>query len=468
MRQRGRGRVAPAVVAALCAAAVLPAQARAADEPGAYAFEPTARTVEGTADTTDAPPLARGGTYRDAIGPGGELFYRVELDAASHAYVSVTAVPRPGTKVSYDDELEVTLQDRDGDSCARDSVRFGSAEFPRPIGTYAHRTIEDGASCQQADRYYVLIERTGAGTSSGDPWELEIRHVTEPGVRAGGASEAPRDWPSGVPAPPGGEARDRRGGTGFHSATGLERGEWRDAIRPGETLFYKVPVDWGQQLFASADLGSAAGDGQVSHALTMALHNPARGLVDSARAVSYDGRQKSAELDPLPPVAYGNRFDSSDAVNGMRFAGWYYLRVSLSPEVEEEFGPGALELSLRLDVTGDRGKGAPAYAGPAGDFQVTDEDLSAAREGQDASAAAKSDTMRLVAAGGIGAGTVLVLGLGVWTLVARRRAAGAPRGGSGGGSGSGPGGGPGAAIGSARDVRDGGTSPARYGPPAAR
>ncbi|WP_138904574.1 hypothetical protein [Streptomyces albidochromogenes] len=362
MGQRGRGRVAPAVMAALCAVAALPAQARAAGEVRPYAFDPSAEWVEGAASNTDARRLRAGGTYRDTIGPGGRLFYRLELDAESNAYVAATAVPRPGTKVSFDDALKVTLQDRDGDVCGDDTARFGSARFARPLGTYAHRTVEKDGPCQERDSYYALIERTGAAGSSGDPWELEIRHVTEPGVEPGGPTEAPEDWPSGSPAPPLTQARERRGGTGFHRATGLEQGEWRDRIRPGETLFYKVPVDWGQQLFASADLGSTAGEGYVSHALTMALHNPARGLVDSASDISYNGRQKSTALDPLPPVAYENRFDSSDSVNGMRFAGWYYLKVSLSPDVARDFGPGALGLTLRLTVAGGNGGGAPELA----------------------------------------------------------------------------------------------------------
>lgn len=449
--------MAPAVVAALCAVAAVPAQAWAVGEPAPYSYEPSAKPAGGTATNTDARRLEPGGTYRDAIKPGGKLFYRLELDAASNAYVSAMAVPKPGTKVGYADELKVTLQDRDGSSCSYNTARFGSAEFARPIGTYAHRTVEkDSSSCQDANTYYALIERTSAASSSPDPWELEIRHVREPGVRAGGATEAPEDWPSGSPTQqPAGEARDRRGGTSFYSATGLKDGEWRDRIKPGETLFYKVPVDWGQQLFASADLGSAAGDGYVSNALTMALYNPARGLVDSAADVSYDGRQKSSAFDPLPPVAYENRFDSSDDVNGMRFAGWYYLRVSLSPEVGKEFGPEPLGLSLRLNVVNDK-ESAPAYKGPAGDFQVTGQDLSAAQDGLSTPEVARSDTMRLVAAAGIGAGTVLVLGLAVWTLVARRRAA----------AGTGEAAGPGTAA-SAGPGPDRG-APTRYGPPAAR
>ncbi len=445
-RQRSRGRVASAALAALCAVAALPGQAWAAGEPSPYTYEPSAQPVKGAVVNTDAEQLKAGGTYKDSIKPGGKLFYRVVLDAKSNAYVSATAVPKLGTKVSYADELKVTLQDRDGNSCNYGTAQFQSAEFARPVGTYAHRTIDkDSTSCQEADTYYVLVERDSEATSSSEPWDLEIRHLTEPGLKAAGPTAAPENWPSASPEPPTGGPQERRGGTSFFSARGLKEGEWRDKIKPGETLFYKVPVDWGQQLFASADLSSAAGEGYVPNALAMAVYNPARGLVDSASDVAYDGKQKSTALDPLPPVAYENRFDSKDSVNGMRFAGWYYLRVSLNPAVEKEFGSNPLGLSLRLNVKGDA-QSAPGYAGPAGDFEVTDDHLSAAESGQSSSEAEKSGTMQLVAAAGIGAGTVLVLGLGVWMLVARRRAAAGP-----------PSAGQGADSG----------APTQYGPPAA-
>jgi hypothetical protein len=191
-----------------------------------------------------------------------------------------------------------------------------------------------------------------------------------------------------------------------------------------------VPVDWGQQIFASADLGTSTvsrapdSSGSGSQAMQLTLHNPARGYVVDSPSVHYDGTQESTALDPLPPVAYENRYGSGRATEAMRFAGWYYLSVSLNPEIAEGFGKAALPLTLRVNIEGRATEG-PAYARPAGDFEVTQDDREAAASGKSAPEAAKSDTMELIAVAGIGAGTVLVLGLGVWTLVARRRAAAA-------------------------------------------
>ncbi|MEV6419730.1 hypothetical protein [Streptomyces sp. NPDC051662] len=430
--QCGRGRAASArgpravaVGAAVCLLAALPGQARAAGEPSPYAFDPGARRISGAATTSGAKPLDADRTYRDAIEPGGTLIYRLNLDAETNAYVSAVAVPGPATTVAYGDKIKISLQNSRGSDCDSNDAQFGAAStFPRPLAAYAYRLIEQGASsCQEAGPYYVVIERTGEDTSTPEPWELEIRHVSEPELTGPGPSEAPSGWPSASPEPVGGEPRARAGGLGFYDAAELGKGEWTTEIEPGASLFYRVPVDWGQQIFAAADLGSAAaGSGFVSGAFSMALYNPARGLVETSNSLSYTGKQKTTAIDPLPPVAYENRFGSRTGDKEMRFAGWYYLRVSLNPEVGEKFGAGPYGLTLRIDVEGDP-KDAPAYAGPAGDFSVNPDDRQSAADGGTTGAGgADNEAMKWVAAAGIGVGTVLVLGLGVWTLLARRRA----------------------------------------------
>ncbi|MBM9620468.1 hypothetical protein [Streptomyces zhihengii] len=429
-RQRGRTRLALAGVAAVCAVAGAPAPAGAAGEPNPYTFDSAAKPVTGTAVNSNGPALTAGSTYKDSIRPGEKRYYRVDLDATVNAYVSAVAVPKLATKVAYADELSVSVENRSGTACSEGEARFGSAAYARPVADYASRRVDkESSTCQEAGTYYVLLERTGDATSSPDPWDVEIRFVTEPALSGQAPTAAPEDWPSASPAAPAGGPVARAGGNGFHDATGLAQGEWQDEIRPGRTLFYRVPVDWGQQVFVSADLGSstAADPGSVSSALALALHNPARGLVDEQSGVYYDGKQKSLALDPLPPVAYENRFDSDSTVSAVRFAGWYYLSVTLNPEIADEFGDEPLPLTLRVNIEGEARSG-PGYDGPAGDFQVTDDDQEAADSGRNAAEESTSATMRVVAAAGIGTGTLLVLGLGVWTLLARRRAAAGPGG----------------------------------------
>ncbi|MFJ3584518.1 hypothetical protein ACIPPS_20140 [Streptomyces sp. NPDC090127] len=432
----GRG-LAAALGATVCAAvftaAALPGTAWAAGE-SPYGFDGGAQPIKGAATSLDARPLTAGQSYRDSIKKDGKLYYRVDLGTQENAYVSVVAVPKAGGAAEYGDGITVTLQDGSGAQCGYQDSSFASATFTRPITAYAHRTIEpDRSTCQQAGAYYVLVERTSKAASPPDDWQLEIRYVPEPGVTQNGPTELPENWPSSSPPPPVGGPQKRQGGTGFHDATSLRQGEWRADIEPGQTLFYRVPVDWGQQVFATAELGSSptGATGYVPNALVLSLDNPARGHVDQ-NTVSYDGKPATLALDPHRPVAFENRYSSHSTTNALRFAGWYHLSATLSPEIVKEYGDRPVQLTLRVNVTGTP-KAGPAYAGDAGPFQVTADDRDAAASGASGDEAGTNDGMVVVAAAGIGAGTVLLAGLGVWSFAGRRRAArDAARGGPGG------------------------------------
>ncbi|MFC8130519.1 hypothetical protein [Streptomyces sp. NPDC057302] len=443
-----RGRVALAAGAALCVVAAVPGRAAAdTPTPSPYVFADRAVPVEGAKNSMGAVKLTPGSTYKSSLARGGKVYYQLQLDARETVYVSATAVPGLDAKVVYGDGVEVSLQDANGNRCNSGDARFGTAQSPRPITAWAVRAVGPAENrCKVAGTYYVVVERNSDPGSSTQTWDTELRVVSEPGVAKGAPMTPPDAWNSASPTPPTGMRKERRGGTGFNDARALRAGVWGDRIEPGQTLFYRVPVDWGQQLSASAELGSASGGGgeYVTSALVMSRSNPVRARIDDADT-AYDGQQKSATLEPLAPVAYENRYSPVDGVAATRFAGWYYLSVHLNPKVAREFGKGPLGLTLRVNVDG-AAKKAPAYVGtarPSDEFSVTGQDKDAAVRG-DTSAGGGSeggdgsgngdgdgdgdgDGMKLVAAGGFGAGTLLLMILGVWTVIGRRRAGRAGR-----------------------------------------
>ncbi|MFF4832408.1 hypothetical protein [Streptomyces sp. NPDC001315] len=386
-----------------------------------YAFAADARTVTGATSTADAARLDPGETYRSTLPRSGKVYYRLELDATSSAYASATAVPAPDAAISAVDGIRVSVQDSDSHSCSYDSAIFGAARSPHPIAAWGAREVSPAKTlCQEAGTYYVVVERIGTTGSSPQDWGLELAAFSEPPLEKAGATSAPEAWSSASPAPLADEPEGRKGGAGFDTATTVEQGAWRSDIAPGQTLFYKVPVHWGRQLYATADLGSASkGSGYAVGALVLSLYNPVRAHVEDV-GTNYDGSQKSATLAPLPPVRYANRYDVADAVSTMRFAGSYYLVVHLAAQVADRFGEGPFGLTLRVGV-GGAGEPGPGYAGqslPRGVFDVTAGDRAAS------GGAAGGDTvMKAVAVGGIGTGSVLLLVLGMWTATARRRAA---------------------------------------------
>ncbi|MEU2063640.1 hypothetical protein [Streptomyces sp. NPDC013455] len=390
--------------------------------PGAYAFAPGARTVEGAGAAADAALLEPGRTYRSSLPRDGRLYYRLRLAAKDTAYVPVTAVPPADATVTSTDGIRVSLRDAHGTSCAYASARFGAGLSPRPVTAVGQREAGK-ALCQGGGTYHLLVERLdeqGSGAAAQDrPWDLEIAPATEPGLARAGATTAPPAPGSATPEPLAGTARDRRGGTGFATARPLGQGVWRTGLVPGETRFYKVPLEWGRRLHATAGLSGAPGHGYVGGALDLSVHNPVRGHVGDL-ALGYTGTAKSAALAPLPPVEYANRYAVPTGVTTVRFAGDYYLVLHLSARLADTFGRGPFEVTLRIRVDG-RAHAGPEYAGrpvPADVFTVTEQDREAVPTG--ATGGVDHRLMRVLAVGGIGGGTALLLLLGGWTVAARR------------------------------------------------
>ncbi|GGU26631.1 hypothetical protein [Streptomyces daghestanicus] len=414
--------------AALCLTAVLPAgTAGAAGPADGYAFAAGARRVDAADGTAAAARLTAGATYRSSLERDRTAYYGIDLDGAADAYVSVTAVPRSGGEVVAVDGVRVSLRDADGGSCSLDTATFGAARSPRPVTAWARREITPGATrCQEPGRYYLTVERARPQDSPAGTWDLELTAVSEPGLRRTAATTAPGTWDSATPAPLTGDPVPRRAGAGFAGAVPLSQGVWRAEARPGQTLYYEVPLDWGRQLHATAELGGSDGrSGYATAALSLALHNPVRGQVDSA-ATGYTGRRATVGIGPVPPVDHDNRYAVTTEQRATRFAGSYYLVVHLAEQLAERFGDGPFEVVLRVQVSG-RARTGPAYAGepvPRGVFEATDDALRAAAPEAAGGGGADGDpAMRVVAVAGIGAGSVLLAGLGVWTVVARRRGA---------------------------------------------
>src|SRR5882757_3948279 len=165
-------------------------QTEASGTPKPYAFAEDATPVEGTADTTNSLRLEPGKAYKSSIGRDGKLYYRLELDATSNAYVSATAIPRAGEAVTYGDGIRVSVQDGNSRNCSSSgATRFGATQSSHPIAAWASRESDsEQYACQTAGTYYVVVERSGTtGSSSGD-WDLELTYVSEPSLKKAGST----------------------------------------------------------------------------------------------------------------------------------------------------------------------------------------------------------------------------------------------------------------------------------------
>ncbi|WP_069462176.1 hypothetical protein [Actinacidiphila rubida] len=417
-------------VAALLALAALQGRAAADGTPGAPAsWQPRGTVLAGAATTADPPAMRPGVTYRDTIKPGETRFYGITLDARTSTSVSAFAVPPAGARVAFRDGIELKLQGPDGSDCDQSAAHFEDDGDARPIGTAVSRLITGHRLdvCQDADQYTLQVHRTSDGAADPEAWPLELRSFAEPALAPGtAASAAPAVIGGASPTPLiTGTPHQASGGTSFDTAAAVRTGIWRDRVPAGATRFYKVPVDWGQQVTVFADFSSAP-DGDagafVASGVRLTAYSPVRQLVDGGNR-SYAGRPVSLD-EQLARVAYGNRTAYDSRVAAVRYAGWYYFAVTVHPGVAQAVD-GPLPVTLRVEVAGPAQPG-PAYDGDAraagigvGPHDMASADGAAATAGGGAGHAA---ALRLVAFAAFGTGTALLLVLAVWSAVARRRA----------------------------------------------
>ncbi|MFD3537953.1 hypothetical protein ACFWUQ_00405 [Streptomyces sp. NPDC058662] len=432
VRRNVRTAAAATGAAALLLAAHPPGAAwaaPAAPEPvPSYRAADGAKQVRGGSSTADAPPLEVGGLHADTVSSGDRYYRLVLRKDGSNVYVSAVARPGADARVSHSDGIAVQVMTTEGRACPGNPGRADFGYDPVPISAVGIRWGAEDAVCAPAGVYYVKVTRTSAAGSDQRPWPLELRVQREPAHGPGTPTSAPSGRPSEAPVLPGTEPAGRAGGTGFNDARALGAGVFRDGLRPGQTRFYRVPLDWGQQLGVGAELAAARmtkASGSAAGGLSVSLYNPYRQLV-AAKDASYDGEQAGVTLGRTVAVAYGNRYASERTVHSVALAGWYYLAVTMGGKVGE-FTEDAqpVPLTLRVDLAGGA-VAAPAYQEglAAGGFGVGAADRAAAREGltapEAADAAENRSAMRVVAAAGFGTGTLLLAGLGGWILRARR------------------------------------------------
>lgn len=401
----GAGAGAPAAAAAASAGPAVPS------------WQPQGERIRGRASTADAPRLEPGVLYQDTLAADeGAMYYALDLDAVHSSYLAVFALPRPGATVAYGDGIELALTSTDGTRCDSGRRTFSADGAARPIGTWVKRTIGGDGPCQEAHAYVLEVTRVSRGTSDAAPWPLQIRLTDEPALTAGAAPGPALSPATRTPVPATGPARDATGGADLGRAGILGAGVWKDEVLPGQTRFYRVPVGWGQQAFAEVDFANAEvtrPGGFSGSGVRVEVYNPRWAFVGTGTA-SYGGEQASVTAT-TGKVAYANRYESGDAVSAARFDGWYYLAVSVHPEVAD-FVAGAVPVTLRVVLEGAEQAG-PSYDGDP------DADL-----GLPGGPGSGNPLLRALGFAALGAGVVLLLSLGVWTAIARRPPAAASEG----------------------------------------
>ncbi|GAA3188808.1 MULTISPECIES: vWA domain-containing protein [Streptomyces] len=377
----------------------------------------------------DTAPRLTPGQYTDTIGPNEKRYYAVDLDAAATADFSATVAPEPGAAVDTSDALHTEIAYGTDGVCESATERFGQREGATPLASGLSRVPSESGyrGCDKAGRYWFAVERKAAPGSDGARWPLELTFHVEHPLKKGvtPAQSAPEYGAGGKDATlPAGAPRDVRGGTGFNDARTLGQGVWRDRLLPAQTLWYKVPVGWGQQLrydVQFANEPTQAGRGaHYSYAATQ-VYTPDRVPVGSGTGEFtprklYAGKPTSLQMGTVP-VAWSNRYESGTHVVPVHRAGDFYLAVTLGAGAAEIARNPQIGVVLKVAVLGTAKSGPAADAGRATHTASGD----TAQEPDNATQSTGGWKPGPVVAGcSLGVGVLLLAGLAASYLRARR------------------------------------------------
>ncbi|NUS74427.1 MAG: VWA domain-containing protein [Corynebacteriales bacterium] len=388
-------------------------------------YEPRGIPVDGTAEPKNA-PLLKAGQYLDSMKSPETKYYSVDVPKGARVYFTGTVVLPSATTDGYK-YTTVGAIGPDGQDClvAGDTALAGDGFEGFPVSTTAKVPLVDSSSCtQQEGRYTFSIERKEDALGGDEVRPVEIFVFVEPPLKKGGDSgpqAASSDGANNGKAEfvaPGGDPVAVTGGGSFADATALPgSGTYSDSLRDGETVFYKVNVDWGQALSYRITAGpnpNATGLDAMMSAGTI-LYTPLR--EDYDRNVSVMDSKTIAEVRPVSttPVLYNNReAEGNPYVGPNSVAGDYYIGINTRRRFSETQPPisGEVPFKLEVSVAGEP-VAAPEYVELEGSsFDTTSENAGGHERAKPSSA--------LVWAGLV-AGVVLVAGAGTTLLVLSRR-----------------------------------------------
>ncbi len=342
-------------------------------------FTPTGEPVQGT-PTPDGAPVLAPGSYVDSLEVDEVTHYVVDVPPGALPYVAATTVaPRADYDTSSLEGVSVTLQTAEGRCEYEPGAAVDQSSGVKPVTTVAALPPPDREDpvygCGLPGRYVVEVERNASRTEV-PRLPVELLVLLEPAVRDVASlpdPTVPVPADPELPARSAGAPREALGGGSFATAPVLEPGTHRDGVLAGETLFYRVPVGWGQRLNVAATVeGTRVGNDFAP--VEVRLLNPARQAMDPNGQdggndvfvlMPEQGERASTAHAWTAPVTYRNReAELTSEVTTASLAGDQYVVVTVqefagSLDVTEG---GLLPLTLTVEVAGEE-QGAPDYTG---------------------------------------------------------------------------------------------------------
>lgn len=336
-------------------------------------YTPSGAPIKGTLDPTAA-PVMRPGQFVDTLKVGEKKHYAVDIARGVTPYVAATLVHPflAATEAVETDTVDIGLATADGKQCGDNSVmdqpsRTVGAQtgFAAP-GQFGNGRLATGfnedKSCGLPGRYIISISRTTNRDVDRDDLPMEIVFVAEPPVRDPGSLPGPQPIDAAQPAnapQPAATGTAVLGGGSFTDAPIVLPGTSTDSIRAGETLYYRVKLDWGQRLSYGVALDPAHVGTFIG--TTTKVRNPVRIAIDSAgtdNALYFPGSTGARLSNSTVPVTFRNRENTRSSLNPVSLAGYYYIEVHL--DYFSDLATAQAPVRLAVRVSGNPA-GKPAY-----------------------------------------------------------------------------------------------------------
>ncbi|RZS43467.1 Ca-activated chloride channel family protein [Herbihabitans rhizosphaerae] len=396
-------------------------------------YQPAGLPITGTPAYSTA-PVAAPGQYLDTIGQSETRFYAVDVPQGATAYFTGTmSFPRiTGVSRARDiNTLQLQVFGAGGEDCGvfeNEMATSSSDGVALTAATIWNGAAKSGSGCRGGGRYYFALKWHIASDGMPERLPLELSVGVEPAVVDAGPAPV---LTKAALAEQSGPGTLVTGGGSFNVAGTLAgSGRYTDTVRPGEFLFYRVRLEWGQGLAYRVHYGDNGqrGPGTISN-VTTALYNPFRQEIDSD-GTAYTGSSvelPSSAAAALVPVRYKNRVANDADARKQGMAGWYYIAVKVGP-TSASGNDAPVPVRIDLTVSGNREEG-PRYASPSigGVFgenapkQPQQAPLPAVGAQQPAPATSSTDNSVVWIIVAAAAGALLVAGIAGGLAIRRRR-----------------------------------------------
>lgn len=345
-------------------------------------FTPSGTPVSGTPTPAGA-PLLEPGQYVDSFAVDEKKFYEVSLPAGVTPYLAATSVlPRVNRSGLTYDLVSAQLSNAQG-VCQDGTDR--ARPFSPSTSVVMMDQIADGPTTRQDDcgspgTYLLEVERRGSDGNEVPRLQAELLVLLEPPVEdAATLPESVASVPLRLPpTPPVGQGAPVSGAGTFGGAPVLPPGTYNDALRPGETSYYRVPVGWGQRFNLTAVFApTTPGKEVVASGInaTMSVYNPARQVVDvdeTTGRTSVNGSFRFIGNTDLElhgwtaPYTWRHRESRTGQIDTTSLAGEQYIELSMGKLIGGQEEPAAgIPVRLVVEVLGDVA-GAPTYRATSG------------------------------------------------------------------------------------------------------